>query len=69
MSKMKQDGFPSSAAAPASIFRGSLRGIPFYPEGKGGKSLKGYWRRKERKLWKICFVKREKKIFLLMRSA
>ena len=68
MRKMKQDGFPSSAAVPASIFRGSLRDIPFFLEGRDGKNLKGYWRRKERKLWKICFVKRGRKIFLPTRS-
>lgn len=35
--EMKQDGFPSSAAAPVSIFRGSLRDIPFFLEGRDGK--------------------------------
>lgn len=48
--------------------QGLLEGYTFLPRGEGRKNLKGYWRRKERKLWKICFVKRGRKIFLPTRS-
>ena len=46
--------------------QGLLEGYTFLPRGEGRKKFER--RRKERKLWKICFVKRGRKIFLPTRS-